>query len=81
MAVGLVENLQQILENSSRDKSFVYLLSNKGSTSYSEIVGLGNDNFYGTAHMTYSIIFQNVNTFCIIITRFQHKKTLSWKSL
>lgn len=47
--MGTLENIGFRLRDNLRDNTYVYLLSHKGSSSYSELVG-GGENFYGTCH-------------------------------
>lgn len=50
LTAGTVANLKFRLKDNNRENTFVYLHSHKGSSSFSEIYGGGEDKFYGTAH-------------------------------
>lgn len=48
--IGILENVEYRLRNNLRDQTYFYLFSHKGTSSASEMIGGGSENFYGTCH-------------------------------
>lgn len=48
--MGILENVEYRLRNNLRDQTYFYLFSHKGSVSFTEVLGGGAENFYGTCH-------------------------------
>lgn len=48
--MGILENVEYRLRNNVRDQTYFYLFSHKGAASYTEILGAGEEKWYGTSH-------------------------------